>query len=246
MITKNNEEIEINMKELALLLLHKLWIILIIGILFAGGAFALSKYLIKPVYTSSTNSYIVIWQEENRMTFADLQSGAQLTKDYMILVKSRPVLDQVIKELGLSMNNVKLASKIEVNNPDDTRILEISVNDTDPVIAKKLADTITEVTARQMVSIMELVKVNVVEWGNLPTGPSSPNIVKNSIFGGLAGAFLASIIIVLVSLMNDSIRTTEDIEKYLDMTTLGVIPMTENKMIKKSKKHNKREVALAS
>lgn len=244
---RNNEAIEIDVKELFILLLHKLWIITIIGVLGAICAGSVSMFLLKPIYTSITRVYVINRQEENKMTLSDLQTGAQLTKDYMILVKSRPVTEQVIKDLNLDLTHEELSKMIRVNTPLDTRILEILVDYPNPDLAKQIADSIAAISSERMVSIMEMEKVNILEYGNYPIKPSSPNITLNTIIGGILGVILASFIVIMVYLMNDSIRTAEDIERYLGITTLGTIPLEEKDNNKRHEsKQRKRKAALAS
>lgn len=255
METKNEDIIEIDLKELFFVLLHKFWIILLVGVVGAAGTAFVSSYLIQPKYTSKTSIYVINRQDENRLTYSDLQMGTQLTKDYMILVKSRPVTEQVISNLNLDLTHEELSEMIEVEIPEDTRILEIIVRHHDPYIAKQLADSIAFVSSERMVSVMEMDKVNVVEPGNLPIEPSSPKVLKNTIIGGVAGVVLVSFILILIHVMNDSIRSSEDIEKYLGITTLGVIPTEEGKIkkmtksrhrVKESRRKRKRKAALAS
>lgn len=247
MEVRKMDALELDIKELFYLLLHKLWIIVLIGCIGAFCTFAICKFFIKPVYTSSTSVYVINREEENKTTFADIQTGTQLTKDYLILVKSRPVTEQVIMKLGLDLTSEQLAKMIEVNTPQDTRILEIKVNSKDAYLAKKIADSIAEVSAQRMVSIMEMKKVNVVEQASLPTQPSSPNVFMNTILGGFVSIFIASILIITLYLLNDSIRTSEDIERYLGITTLGTIP-AEDEYNKKGRrlKQKKVKAALAS
>jgi capsular polysaccharide biosynthesis protein len=219
---------EIDIKEIFYLLLHKIWLIVLATIAGAVVSWVISNYLIQPIYTSTAKVYVINQQEKSSLTLSDLQSGAQLTKDYMILVKSRPVMEQVIKDLNLQMTSDKLSEQISVSTPEDTRILEISAKHSDPTIAKELADSIAEVSAERMIVIMGIEKVNVMEYGNLPTEPTSPNVSKNAILGGLAGAILVGLILILINLANDSIRTTDDIEKYLSITALGMLPLEES------------------
>jgi capsular polysaccharide biosynthesis protein len=232
---RNNEELEIDLKELFYVLLDKIWIIILVGILMATGAGLVSKLLLKPIYTSSTSIYVINRQSEDKTTLSDLQTGTQLTKDYKILVKSRPVTEQVISELNLTMTSEDLAETITVNTPTDTRILEIVVENPDAYIAKQIADTIAEVSSERMVSVMEMEKVNIIEPGNLPTEPSSPNITRNMIIGGILGVLLIGFIVILVHILNDSIKSPDDIERYLGLTTLGTIPMLEGTTKKKQK-----------
>ena len=237
MNSRRNEEVEIDLKELFFVLLHKIWIVILAGLLLAVGAGLFSELLVQPMYTSTTQIYIINRQSEDTTTLSDLQTGTQLTKDYMILVKSRPVMEEVIKQLNLDISREALANSIHVSTPEGTRILEIGINYPDAKMAKQIADAVANVSAERMVSIMEMKKVNIVEPGNLPTVPSSPNIKISIILGGIVGSFLSSFLILLIYILNDSIRTSEDIEKYLGITTLGTIPFEQGATRKHKGKH---------
>lgn len=225
----NKEEIEIDIREIFFVLLGKTWIIFLSCIICAVGAGLFSKLAMEPIYTSSTKIYIINRQNKEITTYSDLQTGTQLTIDYKILVLSRPVTEQVISNLNLDITHDELVSSISVSTPEDTRILEISVEHPDPNTAKQLADSIAEVSAERMVSVMEIEKVNIVEPGNIPTVPSRPNVKTNTLIGGLVGGFAAALIILLIYIMDDSIKNVDDIEKRLELTTLGTIPLDINR-----------------
>ena len=229
----NSDIIEINFKEIFFILLHKAWLIILIGILGAVGAGTYCSYQLIPYYSSTAKVYVISRQSEIT-TWSDLQMGTFLAQDYMILVKSRPVMEEVINDLGLKMSYEQLAGLISVYTPNETRVMEITVTYYDALMAKKLVDAIAEVSSERMVSVMGIEKVNIVEEGNLPYAPSGPNINKYIKLGGLLGIFITSLIITFVYLLNDSIKTSEDIERYLGITTLGMIPIEEN--VKKQKK----------
>lgn len=231
---KNNEMNEIDVKELIYLLINRLWIIIIAGILCAVSAGLVSKYLISPLYTSTTKIYVINRQDETKTTYTDLQTGTQLTRDYMFMVTSRPVLESVIENLEIEMSTKELVDSISVRNPEGTRILEISIVHNDPYLAKQLADMVAKISSEQLVSIMEMEKVNIVEDGNLPGYPSSPNVTRDTMFGAFAGCVLACLVIVMVHMMNDNIKNSDDIEKYLGITTLGIIPLDEEIQKKKT------------
>jgi capsular polysaccharide biosynthesis protein len=233
---EKNSIVEVNLKELFFVLVHKLWLIAIIGIL--GGILAclFSTYYLTPYYTSSTQVYVINRQDDNMITYADLQTGSSLAHDYMILIKSRPVMQEVITRLGINLADSQLASMISVSTPADSRVMEITVTYIDPEKAQLLADTIAEVSAERMVSIMGMEKVNIVEKANYPGAPSGPDIQMNTLIGGLVGAFLTAFVLVIIYLLNDNIKTAEDIEKYLGITVLGIIPLEEDTGRKKGKK----------
>lgn len=236
----NELEIEVNMKELFDAIIKRIWIIVIAGLLCAIATGLISKFMLKPVYTSSTKIYVINRQNKAMTTYADLQTGAQLTQDYKILVKSRPVTEQVLRKLNLSMTHEQLIRKIAVKTPSDTRILEIVVENTDPRLAKQLADSIAEVSSERMVSIMEMEKANIVEPANLPTRPSSPSVLYSAMIGGLIGGFLAVFMILIFFLSDDTIKSYEDIEKHLGVTALGMIPFESINHQEKNKKQKLR------
>jgi capsular polysaccharide biosynthesis protein len=222
-----NEEVEIDLRELLELLWRKAIIIILAGIVFALAALMISKFIIQPQYQSTTKVYIINRQTQSTITYSDLQSGTQLTKDYMELVKSRPVTEQVIQELGLDMTHEELCTHISVETPSDTRILKITVTDYDPYMARDVANAIREAAAVHISTVMDIESVNVVEEANLPEVPSSPNIMRNTIIAAILGIFLAVGLILLIHTLDDTIKTPEEVEKYLGLSVLASIPQVE-------------------
>ena len=238
--TNQDDEIEIDLKELFYVIKRKLWIILLTGIVGAVGFGLFTALVMKPVYTSSTMLYIVN-KTTTLTSLTDLQLGTQLTKDYKVLVTSRPVTGQVITNLDLNLSHEQLVKKIKVDNPTDTRILTISVEDTDPYMAKSIADEFASVASARMAEIMDSAPPNIVEEAYLPTQKTKPSITKNTMIGGLAGVFLAGAIILVLFVMNDAIKTPEDVEKYLGLNTLATIPVFEGETGAKKKKSKRKK-----
>ena len=238
--TNHDDEIEIDLKELFYVIKRKLWIILLTGIVGAVGFGLFTAMVMKPVYTSSTMLYIVN-KTTTLTSLTDLQLGTQLTKDYKVLVTSRPVTGQVITNLDLNLSHEQLVKKIKVDNPTDTRILTISVEDTDPYMAKSIADEFASVASARMAEIMDSAPPNIVEEAYLPTQKTKPSITKNTMIGGLAGVFLAGAIILVLFVMNDAIKTPEDVEKYLGLNTLATIPVFEGETGAKKKKSKRKK-----
>lgn len=238
----DNEELTIDLAELFMALWSKIHIIVLSGILVALLAFVGTKLLITPTYTSVTKVYVLTRQDSNAsVTYSDLQTSTQFMKDYMELVKSRPVLEQVIAVLNLDKDVNELANMISVSaTQTDTRILSISVESEDPKEAKEIADAVREAAGIQITEIMDADAVNTVEDGNLPTEPSAPNTLKNTAFGGILGIVIAIGIIVLIFIFDDTIKTPDDVEKYLGLTVLTSIPIREESGKAKKAKKPKR------
>ena len=201
-----------------------------------------SKVVLSPVYQSSSMLY-VLSKETTLTSLADLQMGTQLTQDYKVLVTSRPVLDAVTEELGLDMTYEELRAGISIDNPTDTRILTITVENQDPLMAKTLVDCISQTASAYIGSIMEMVPPKIVEEGQIPEYPSSPNVRRNAALGGLAGAALVCGALTLLVILNDTIRTEEDVEHYLGLTTLALVPERNSAGKTAAKKGKTREKA---
>lgn len=239
--TDNEQEYEIDLKEIAIVILDRIWIVISVGIACALLAGIITKVFITPMYTSTTKLYVINKQNsENNITYTDLQTGNLLTNDYIIQVKGTKVLSQVISELNLTDTEDELASRITVSNPENSRFIVISVSDKDPVVAQQIASCVAEVSSDVVKEVMDLEKVNVAEEANLPLEKSSPNLKKNVLLGGAAGVFVSLLLIVVFYLLNDRIRTPEDVKRYLGLNTLGQIPVLENSgNTKRMQRHKK-------
>lgn len=222
------EEMEIDLLELFHVMMQKLWLLLLLLVLGAGLAFGATKLLITPMYTASSEIYILT-KTTTVTSLADIQMGAQITSDFAVLAKSRPVVENVIKDLHLDYTYEEVVGMISTENPSDTRILRINVQNADAELAKELANTFAEETAERVAYIMTTDKPKVVEEAVTPKHPSSPSVGKNTVLGGLLGMVLAMAVITVLYLMNDTIQTEEDVRKYLDLHTLAVVPMEKRR-----------------
>ena len=229
---RNEDAIEIDVVELLFALRKKLWMIILAAMIGCLGAGIYSKVILSPVYTSTSMVY-VLSKETTLTSLADLQIGSQLTKDYSVMITSRPVLEAVIEKQKLSLSYNQLKSMIRVSNPADTRILNMSVSDTDPVTAKAIVDAVAKASSDYIGDIMEMIPPKIIENGVVPDNPTSPNIKKNAALGGLALSVAVCGFITLQVIMNDTIRSEEDVSRYLGISVLAVIP--ENNIEEKDK-----------
>lgn len=238
------DEIEIDLREVFILLISKCWLIILVGIVTAAIGFGISAFLIPPTYQSTTKIYILNKQQENTVTYSDVQLGTQLTKDYAELIKSRLVLEKVIHKLQLEtiyegMDYEALLNKVSVTTPTDTRILAITVTDLDPVMAMEIANSIREEAAVHIKNVMDIEAVNVVETANLPMEKAGPSVFKWTAIGGILGAFFVTAIILIFFFLDDTIKTGDDVERYLGLSTLALIPLDAQNGQQKAKASKK-------
>lgn len=233
---RNTEDMQIDLLELAGVLWRKFWAIvacLVIGAVLAGGY---TKLMVTPQYTATSMIYI-LGQTTSISSVADLQLSSELTADFTIMAKSRPVIQSVIKELDLNMSYEQLVGAVNLENPTDSHILKIHVTNSDPKLAKTISNAMAEAVAENISSVMATDKPSIAEKAITPKAPSSPNLTKNIAMGGIVGVAIAVAIIVLGYLMDDTIKTEEDVRKYLQMNTLAEIPM------EKKNRKNRRKTA---
>lgn len=231
-----NEEMEIDLLELMRVMVAKLPLMIAVGLCTAMLAFLYSGFVAEPDYQSSTKIYILNKQDNASVTYSDIQLGTQLTKDYAEMIKSRFVLESVIEQLGLPVSYGQLNERVAVAAPDDTRVLTITVTDKDPVQAMKIANAIREAAALHISNVMDIEAVNVVETANVPKGKSGPAVGRNTVLGGMLGVLIVAGAAVVSYLLNDTVRTAEDVERYLGLSTLAVIPLNEGDTKKRRKK----------
>lgn len=211
-----NDEIEIDLLELFYALKEKVFLILTVGLLCACLTCSYSLFFMKPVYTS-TSTMLVLATEGESTTVGDLQMGNQLTNDYMVLLKSGVVLNEVIENLELETTYKELQETIEIENPAETHILKVSVKHNKPEKAQEIVNELVHVAADYIGEQMEVKAPKIIEEGALPTTKTSPSIFKNTILGLLIGLVLSAGLIVVRTVMDTSIKTEEDIEKYLGL-----------------------------
>ena len=238
----NNDVIEIDLLEIMGLLFSRWLLILLVGITTALIGFAISFFVIAPTYESTTKIYILNKNESQNVTYSDMQLGTQLTKDYSELINSRYVLEEVIQKLRLNLDYQGLKEKVSVSSPTDTRIVAITVTDKDPVEAMNIANAIRESASNHIGNVMDIDAVNVVESANMPTKKAGPSYLKWTIIAGMLGVLFVCAMVLIKYLLDDTIKSNDDVERYLGLSTLALVPLTtEETDKKKSKKSDKKK-----
>lgn len=224
---RTEDETEIDLIDLAWALLDKLHYIVLCFLLGAVLLNAYSYFLVRPTYQSTAKMYVVSASKNSVVDLDALNIGTSLTADYEELMLSYPVLEQVINKLNLDMDYEELTKMITLENPQDTRILNINVTSTDPKEARDIANTLMDVSVDYLPKTMSTNAPNIAQKAKIADKKAGPSYVKYTLIGALAGAFLYCMYVVVKYLMDDTIHTAEDMEKYFDIVPLAVIPDME-------------------
>ncbi len=221
---------ELTLKDIILIVKKRWWIVFTITVLAATTVAAVSIFAIKPVYQADTTLYIGRSSDtQDTIAYNDLLVNNQLVNDYRELVKSRMVSSTVIKELKLKgMTEGDLARKLNVNSKRDTRLIVISALDEDPELARAIADKVAEVFKRKVADIMKLENVQVIDKAFTPSAPVKPNVRFNVAVAALLGLVVSLGLVFLIEYMDNTIKTPEDVEKYLGLPVIATIPRFED------------------
>ncbi|SDA47952.1 Capsular polysaccharide biosynthesis protein [Butyrivibrio sp. INlla18] len=239
---RKDDIIEINLGELFSILLGRAFLIISAGLFFALSGLFVSKFVMHPTYESTTKIYILNKEENQTVTYSDVQISTQLTQDYAELIKSRYVLEEVIQRLNLiDMEYKQLASVLRVDTPSDTRIVAITVKDEDPLMAMKIANCIREVASEHITNVMDIDAINIAETANVPTEKASPSVMRWTILSGFVGAVIVAFFVVLGYLLDDTIKSNDDVERYLGLSTLALVPLSVDEQDKKKNKKAKKK-----
>jgi len=221
---------EISLKELFFILRKWLWLIitlLIISIIVSG---VVSYFVIDKEYEAFTTLMVgrpKDYISENKIEYNDIILNQKLVSTYGELIKTRVVADKVISNLGLSLSYEEYKTRINVNLVKDTEIIRIQVNDTNPILAVDIANETAEVFMETVKGIMQVENVQVIDKAQVPRTPVSPRPMMNMAIAGVLGIMAGVFIAFLIEFLDNTIKTADDVEKYLGVPVLGTIPKVD-------------------
>lgn len=208
------------------IILKRLWLIITLVVVASGISIYISYFALHPIYKADTT--ILILSQDNLRNpelYNDVMVGQQLAKDYAEIIRSRTVAEAVINELGLKEMTVqKLIKGISVNLKDETSILRISAENENPEIAMKIANSTAGVFSKRVIEIMGVKNVTIVDKAVKPEAPIGPQKLKNMALAIIAAILVGGVVAFLIEYLDNTIKTAEDIEIFLGMNVIGIVP----------------------
>lgn len=220
------EEEVIDLREYLSIIKKKWFIMAILCVVCVAASTVYSFFIAKPVYQAETTLIVKTEKTEgtNTVTSDQIKTTQQLAVTYGEIIKSRKVLDDVIKNLDLDESYGQLSGKISVSTVSDTQIIKVSVQDTNKSNAAKIANEIPKVFTKEAIRVADANGVEVIDKAQTPVNPVSPNKKMNILIAGVLGVMIGLFIIFIIEFLNTKIKTPQDIEKELGLPLLGVIP----------------------
>lgn len=240
----------ISLRELFQTLRKRLWLILSITFLATLTSGVVSYFLLTPIYQASTQ--LLVNQEKTDQpiyNINEIQTNLQLINTYNVIIKSPAILDIVQKELDLHMSTDELNQKIDVASEKDSQVVNVTVEDPDPYMAAKIANTIADVFQREIVKIMNVDNVSILAKAEVKDDPQpvKPKPLLNMAIAFVVGLMTGVGLAFLLEYLDNTIKNEQDVDHFLGLPVLGVITVIDDKegrqteSIKQHKNHVRGE-----
>ena len=228
--TQSNEkgEVEIDLVELFFRLLASWKLIAALCLVGVLAAFGITRFLMTPQYKATSTIYVVS-RKDSAINMSDLQIGTALTQDYIKVFSMWEVHEEVISNLSLPYSYGYMKSHLSVTNTSNTRMLDIAFTSPDAKEAADVANEYAKVASAFIAETMSTDKPNIVSVALKPSNPVSPSMTKNVAIGFLIGGFLSAGIVFIQMMMDDKIKTAEDIRRYTGLVNLAIVPKEDIK-----------------
>ena len=231
-----DESGEIDLIELFFALLHSWKLIVAFVVICTVLAGVFTKQFITPMFEATSKLYVMS-SKDSAINLSDLQIGSYLTNDYQEVFKTWEVHEQVNKNLGLDYSYAKLQSMIRISNPSNTRILQITIKSPSAAEATALANEYAKVAQKYISETMRTDEPSVLSVALHPLRPSSPSLSRNLVLGFLLGFLLSCGVVFIRFMLDDRIKTADDISKYVGIPTLAIIPVQKQAAVMTQMNH---------
>lgn len=232
------QEEGINILDLVNMLLKRAWILILCFIVGYSAAKTGTTLFITPRYQATCTIYVYS-KSTTLSTLADLALSDELSVDFQIVAKTREVLEKVIESQNLNMSTGALAGCVNITNPSGSHMMRVTATHTDPEMAAKISNAMANELRSRIAAVMNTEEPAMVERAIVPTYPSSPNASANAMAGGIGLMVIVGGIFVVIFLLDDTIKTEEDVKRYLHLNVLAEIPADRSKKSSKSTKSSK-------
>lgn len=224
---KNMEPYTIELWEVFSLIRKRFLLIAIIVILAVATAAVLSYFVLDKEYEATTTLILGKpndFSSNPQLQYNDVLLYQKLVKTYGEIAQSRTISEMVIEAMQLKLTAEQLQSKITVTPVGDTELMKIKVVDTSPEMAANIANKLAEVFKYQVIQIMRVENVQVIDTAKVPINPIKPKPILYIALAFMAALLTGTGSAFLLEYLDHTIKTPEDVEKYLKLPVIGIIP----------------------
>ncbi len=228
---------KIDIKRLAAFLLKFIWIIILCASIGFAGLYIYTKDYQKDTYTASATMY-VINGNPNLVNYQyananDLSSAVQLLDTYMVVVRSKKVMDVVAERLIKDYPGIYadyISSTLSMGSVADTGVLRINSTTTNAQLSADICNAVVDVAPAEIIRVVNAGNIEVIDYAETPEIPDSRSPQKRGIIGAMAGAVLSTALLVLIFLLNHKVNDMDSITENYTPPVLAGIPLQKSKV----------------
>jgi capsular polysaccharide biosynthesis protein len=187
-------------------------------------------FFITPQYEASTQILVNQASDaQSQYNLNQIQTNVQYINTYSVIIESPTVLKSVIDKLNLDMTTNDLKNILTVNSEQNSQVFTVAVQDADPTQAVKIANTIASVFKDKVPKLMNVNNVSILSKAQLSNdaSPVSPKPKLNMAIAFVVGLMVSIGIAFLLEYLDNTVKTEEDIESFLELPFLGAIAETK-------------------
>ena len=228
-VKENNTEIEIDLQRVLAAVWQKIWAVILVAVICGAAAFGYTRLMVTPLYQSAAMFYVnnnsfSVGDASLSISSGDLVTSRNLVDSYIVILNTRGTLNDVIDYADLEMSYAELKGMLSASAVNETEIFRVTVTSPDPNQAESIANAIANILPKRIATIIDGTSAKIVDHAVVPAGPSSPNVMKNTMIGALLGMLCVLGMIVLREIFNIAIRTEEDISQASGHPILAAVP----------------------
>lgn len=229
MMGKSNGYFEIDVMQLLRMLWRRAWAIILAAVIGGAAAFSIAAFLIAPKYEAKAmmyvnNSSFSVGSTSFSISNAELSAAQSLVDTYIVILTSRPTLEEVIDNTGVNYSCEELGTMISAAAVNNTEVFSITVTSEDPQEAELIANSIVDVLPVRIADIVDGSSVRTVEWAIVPSEKASPNITMYTAIGMLVGVVVSCMVLIIMMVSDTLIHDEDYLMQTYDLPVLAVIP----------------------
>lgn len=235
-VNESKESFSIDISKLILTYMRKWWLFVLAAVLVGAIAFGYTKKFVTPTYAATVKMYVNNFRSADNVesiSASSLSAAQTLVSTYVSLIKSDSIMVRVIDVLkeenpDLPLTAAQLKDMISATQVNNTEILRLRVEHTDPKVAAGIANVVADVSAGELGGIIEGSSIKIIDYAQIPTDQASPSYFNNTLYGAVAGILVILVYLTIVFLLDVEVKDAEELEQMYNLPVLGQIPNFED------------------
>lgn len=226
----------LSLQEIAKILRKRTWLLIILTVISIGISAGISFYALTPIYQAQTQ--ILVNQNNSSgevYSWQTTETDLRLINTYNVIITSPVILTPVIDALNLNLTPAQLTKQISIFNENDSKVVNIRVENPNPSKAVDISNKVAEVFKEQIPQLMRVDNISILSVAKLSENPTpiKPNKMLNIAIGGLIGLMLGIGLSFLLEFLDMTIKSERDVEDYLELPVIGMVDFIKEDKQKK-------------